>query len=357
MKNSSPSPPSIALVTVWSGPLPAYLSLFLATAGANSDIDFFFVADQPVPGPLPSNVTWVEQSWGDIRKRVGESVGLDVPVSDPYKSCDFKPVFGLAFEDLVGTYDFWGHVDCDMVLGNIRQFVTHDILNEYEVVTLRGKGFIHGPLSIFKNVQKINDLYLRAEGWEDAFTDPEHWSFGETGGWYGWWRDGTSRYSEAGRPADTRASMTEVTHAAAAKGELKWYDVDVCNELGTQRHFYISDNPKRIKIIDRIKSMNWSLGRLSRSGNDIAFYHLIFAKLDPAFRVPDIDPCKPPESFQITRKGVRESSEVRDIMLDVVWASRKGRHILRSTARWFAGGVQRLLSAAASARPATPASS
>jgi hypothetical protein len=333
--------PSIALITIWSGPLPRYLPIFLASAGINADVAFFFIADQPAPDRLPPNVIWVERSWSDTLGTLGRSVGLDLPKSPPYKSCDYKPSFGLAFSDILRGYDFWGHADCDMALGRVRDFATDDVLSAHDIVTFRGKGFVHGPLTIYRNSEEVNRLFQRAEGWEDVFHAPTCQNFTETGGCWDWWTTSTSTYSDVKPPDKSRPSMTEAVRSAQVKNTVRWYDINACEEFSTKYHFHIQ----------------WIRGRLYHVHNkkELAFYHFIFAKADPAFRMPDVDPLNPPESFEITRKGVRESSEGNSRALDAAWAIRRAIHFVESPLKRAWGGASRRLELSnRAAAPAAP---
>ena len=44
-------------------------------------------------------------------------------VNSPYKLCDYKPVYGLIFDEDLQDYDFWGHCDVDLIFGDIRKFI------------------------------------------------------------------------------------------------------------------------------------------------------------------------------------------------------------------------------------------
>jgi len=115
---------TVRLITTWSGPLPRYFPLFFGTAACNPTIEFIFVADSSQPYSLPQNVKWVEMPFPEILRYMGERLGCDLSHVKPYKMCDFKPAFGIAFADLLAGCDFWGHVDCDLVLGYLRSFIS-----------------------------------------------------------------------------------------------------------------------------------------------------------------------------------------------------------------------------------------
>ena len=72
----------------------------------------------------------------------------------PYKLCDYRPMYGSAFSSLTQGYDFWGYCDIDLVFGNIRTFLSDDLLDKYDRV------LVNGHFSLYRNCPKMNELYL-----------------------------------------------------------------------------------------------------------------------------------------------------------------------------------------------------
>ena len=66
-----------------------------------------------------------------------EKLGLPISFDSAYKLCDFKPTFGTIFAEYLNEYDFWGNADIDLIYGNIRRFLTEELLSEYDVITSR----------------------------------------------------------------------------------------------------------------------------------------------------------------------------------------------------------------------------
>ncbi|MBQ1556002.1 MAG: hypothetical protein IIZ79_00005, partial [Aeriscardovia sp.] len=61
--------------------------------------------------------------------------------------------YGEIFEEELRGYDFWGHCDLDLMFGNIRKFLTDDILEEYDKIGDQGHS------TLYKNKTDINSLY------------------------------------------------------------------------------------------------------------------------------------------------------------------------------------------------------
>ena len=76
-----------------------------------------------------------------------------ISISAPYKFCDFRPAFGEIFSDYLVGYDYWGHCDVDLIWGDIRKFVTDDVLTKYKRI------FSRGHCSIYENSSEVNAFY------------------------------------------------------------------------------------------------------------------------------------------------------------------------------------------------------
>ena len=77
--------------------------------------------------------------------RFEKKLGFPVALNSPYKLCDFKPSDGEVFEDYLNDYDYWGHCDVDLIWGDIRKFVTDELLEKYVRI------FSRGHCSIYRN--------------------------------------------------------------------------------------------------------------------------------------------------------------------------------------------------------------
>jgi hypothetical protein len=131
-----------------------------------------------VTGELVNNITVVRSTLGEISKRFTDKLGFEINIERPYKLCDLRPAYGLVFSDLIEGYDFWGYCDIDLVFGHIRSLITPDILNRHEVVTIK-KDYIAGPFSLFRNNEKINNIFKKSKDYRKVFQEPVHYDFDE----------------------------------------------------------------------------------------------------------------------------------------------------------------------------------
>lgn len=168
----------IAVVVAYFGKFPNYFPLWLKSCGYNPTIDFIIVSDQ-TPDNLPKNVIAIPMSLDDVRERATKVLGFPAALHRPYKCCDYKPLYGLIFSDLLFGYDYWGHCDVDLIFGDLQHFFDKHHLYNYD------KFGVLGHLSLFRNVEKVNNAY-RLEGsyldYRQVYSSDNGFAFDEVGG-------------------------------------------------------------------------------------------------------------------------------------------------------------------------------
>ncbi|TAH33708.1 hypothetical protein EYC58_00370 [Candidatus Saccharibacteria bacterium] len=142
------------LISPYFGRLPNYFQLFLDSCELNDGFtDFLVVTDDQTRYRVPANVQVVNMSFADFNQLVTHKLGFEFPVTSPYKICDYRPAFGKIFEDYLKGYDFWGHVDTDMILGNLSNFLSPDVFEQFDRLLERG------ALMFYRNTASINELF------------------------------------------------------------------------------------------------------------------------------------------------------------------------------------------------------
>lgn len=173
---------TIRLISCYFGELKPEFYLWLNSCGYNKSIDFLFVTDQKIaPNICPQNVKIVRTTLKDIKNVADVIFNFNVELSSPYKLCDYKVAYGLIFEEELKQYDFWGYCDSDMVLGNIRGFITDEILEEYDKILPLGH------LSIYRNTHEVNRRFMECldiMDYREVFSSPQIFQFDETPGIY-----------------------------------------------------------------------------------------------------------------------------------------------------------------------------
>ena len=168
----------VKLIVCYYGKLPEWFNLWLLSCEYNPEFDFLFVTDQDVD-KMPNNVTALKIPVGELKNRFSGVLGFECVLDNPYKLCDYKPLYGLALADKLEGYEFWGHCDVDLIFGNLSDHITEAMLNNYDVI---GR---YGHLILYRNSERINRLYRLNGGafpYETVYKNPENYSFDEMSG-------------------------------------------------------------------------------------------------------------------------------------------------------------------------------
>ena len=168
----------IALVLVYFGEWPIWFPAFLSSCKHNREIDWLIFTDCDIPDLPVENINFIPFSMPEFRELATRKLGFPVTHETPYKLCDFKPSFGLIFEDFLTGYDFWGHCDLDVIWGDIREFITDDILISYDIISAR-KEKMCGHFSLYRNTQPINKMFMLFRNYKEILTHGETVSFDE----------------------------------------------------------------------------------------------------------------------------------------------------------------------------------
>lgn len=105
-------------------------------------------------------------------------------IPQSYKLCDFRVAYGEIFSTLLIGYDFWGHCDNDLIFGDIREFITDDILEKNDRILSRGH------FSLYRNTPGVNAVYKKTSpDYRTVFTSPKNFCYDEWPGTSRYWRD------------------------------------------------------------------------------------------------------------------------------------------------------------------------
>lgn len=206
----------IAIIICWYGALPWYFKLFSQSVEFNPTIDVFFITDQNPPRYIPQNLKFFNLSLHNFNVLATSKLGFPVTVESPYKLCDFKPAYGVLFEEMLIGYDFWAHGDCDVIFGNIRLFLSKDLLDKYDVLSVR-HDFLTGYLTIFRNNRLVNNLFTKSKDYKMVYQSRYHHCFDETNFHFDEFTNGKHH----SLVASSIESMTHVVKKAQEKKEIR----------------------------------------------------------------------------------------------------------------------------------------
>jgi hypothetical protein len=270
---------NIALITCFIGKLPWYFEYFIHSCKHNSTVDFFIHADDiTYSKTLPDNVKLIHTTLAEISTIATQKLGFTVNIRYGYKLCDFKPAYGLIFYELLKGYDFWGHCDIDIIFGNIREFMTKELLENYDIISVR-PDWLTGCFLLYKNNTRINTLFKHSKDYKKVFESDKHYCFDET-------NFAHDEFSDDKSYLDINTEVESMMHVVKKMENINYinpyFDLHIIEGL-----------PGKLK---------WENGRMFYRGKyEILLYHLIHFKNR---YIPDNKNRTIPDSFSISTSQI-----------------------------------------------------
>lgn len=174
----------IVYIVPYFGKLRSDFALWMESCAKNPTVDWLLYTDDKDnamfhSGKVPANVIVKFVSFEEMFDKIQKCYDFNVELPAPYKLCDYRPAFGEIFHDEIAEYDFWGHCDMDLVFGNVREFLTEDVLEKYDRVGRWGHSIF------YRNTQENNARYRsKLNGvinYKEVFTDKKNRFFDEIG--------------------------------------------------------------------------------------------------------------------------------------------------------------------------------
>ena len=172
--------PHIAFIITYMGKFPWYFPYFLHSCCYNPTVDFLIFTDNIDSNlELPPNIKTIPYSIEQFKTDAAKALGFGVAVEFGYKLCDFKPAYGCIFADYIEDYDFWGYCDIDVIFGNIRAFMTDELLSKYDIISAR-HDYLTGCFALYRNQPYFRELFKQSKDYRKVFTDSRNFYFDET---------------------------------------------------------------------------------------------------------------------------------------------------------------------------------
>lgn len=168
---------SIAYIIPYFGKLPPNFQFWLLTCSKNPTIDWIIFTDDKSQYKFPKNVKIIYTDFQSIIKRIQSNYNFKIKIDKPWKLCDFKVAYGEIFNKELSKYDFWGYCDLDLAWGDIRKFITDDLLNKYEKIGFQGHS------TLYKNTKEVNSRYRTTikgiPNYREIFSNSKGYAFDE----------------------------------------------------------------------------------------------------------------------------------------------------------------------------------
>lgn len=167
----------IIVIIPYFGQWPVWIDYFIKSCAYNPEITWLIYTDCGEPNQKADNVCYKHMSFKEYTYLVSERLNISFLPKTSYKLCDIKPALGFIHEEEVEQYDYWAFGDIDVIYGDIKSYLTDNMLS-HNLISFH-KHRVSGHLCLIKNTDKMNKAFMRYKGWKVIFEDPEHRCFDE----------------------------------------------------------------------------------------------------------------------------------------------------------------------------------
>ena len=167
-------PPARVLILIpYFGAWPPWMALFLESCRWNADIDWLFLTDcGPLEADVPDNVRVVATSLDGFLRLASDRLGIEIAWREAYKICDLRLGLGTICREHVAGYDFFGWGDLDVIYGNLRSFLTPEVLG-HDIVSFCAD-HLSGHLCLMRSDPRVLESYREFESWRPKMENAEY---------------------------------------------------------------------------------------------------------------------------------------------------------------------------------------
>lgn len=153
------------IILPYFGHFNNYFDIFLKSCEYNPQFDWLIFTDETKQYCYPDNVHVYPFTLHEVKKLAQSKIDQDVKLDFPYKLCDYKPTYGLLFEEYIQNYEYWGHCDCDLIFGNLKDMLTPLLDADYDKI------FAAGHLTLYKNTAENNRRFFKEFKGENIYKE------------------------------------------------------------------------------------------------------------------------------------------------------------------------------------------
>ena len=164
------------VIITYFGKLPQTIEAFMQSCKNNPEIQWLVFKDCEYK-QLPINVRFIQFTMSKMKNLIEAKLKMKVALQRPYKMCDFRPAYGMIFQDYLEGFDFWGYGDLDVIYGKLSDFINDNIFDEYDKI------YTCGHLSFVRNTENCNNIYklntANSNDYVKVFTNENSFIFDE----------------------------------------------------------------------------------------------------------------------------------------------------------------------------------
>lgn len=144
----------VVFIIPFFGKFNNYFPAFLKTCECNPQFTWMIFTDDETKYNYPDNVIRYKMTFEELKEKISSKFDFNIEMPNAYKLCDFKPAYGYIFEEYIKEYDWWGHCDIDLLLGDLSTFITDELLDNFD------KLFCLGHMVLYKNTYENNRIFM-----------------------------------------------------------------------------------------------------------------------------------------------------------------------------------------------------
>jgi len=140
------------IITPYFGPMPEWMDKF-----------------EP-----PKGYEWIlDTDFESFKKRVNSKLGIDYPGAyGTGKVWDYRCALGYLYQEEISQFDYWCHMDFDVVWGDMDHFLPDSELSKCDVYSSHHE-YVCGCFSLYRNINTVNNLFMRHPIWRSFMDLPE----------------------------------------------------------------------------------------------------------------------------------------------------------------------------------------
>lgn len=131
-----------------------YFNLFLKSCTKNPEYNWLIITNDHTAYNYPANVYVKYMEFSEFKNIIQLKFEFEIELNKPYKLNDYKPAYGYILEEWIQGYEYWGYCDCDLLFGNLQNFLSPLLEKKYE------KLFAAGHLTIYRNSYENNRRFM-----------------------------------------------------------------------------------------------------------------------------------------------------------------------------------------------------
>jgi len=299
----------ILLIIPYFGTWPEYLNLYIQSCYYNKWLNILFLTDNEIPTKYPPNIKFIESSLKQISNLICKKLNiLNYELPNSYKLCDFKPTYGLLFQEYLVEYDYWAYGDIDLIYGDLEGKLRNELQNNYDFISLREE-ILSGSFCLIKNTFYNNHLFKKLVDFNELVTSEQYEGIDET-------RHNSAIWTGLQKIQLPDSSFTYLISRENDELRIKAsFKTHICENLDRRSHIMFENN------------------QLYYQGQTLGYFHYVMNKRKAYFSYPNWE--KLPKKFYITDCGFYKSLRVAYLFDPLKKIFNIGAYNLRKTLKYL----------------------